>query len=149
MAKCDSTVLAAGNDRCTKLHEGTEQVGQHGVALQSGRVRNQAENRREFSRREFTIYNLKSVSRQFADIVGSLGVKSGDYVKSNENAAKNQNRVQYGRWIVDEFNSPAEGKGGQLVDIADDLNWHSVWATAVCSVEPVEQVKFSGKLELL
>lgn len=76
------------------------------------------------------------------------GAKRGD-LKLNENAAKNQNRVQYGRWIVDEFNSLAEGKGGQLVDIADDLNWHSVWATAVCSVEPVEQVKFSGKLKLL
>lgn len=49
------------------------------------------------------------------------------------------------RWFVGEVESPAEGKGGEHPGQTDDFIYHSEWATAVCSVEPVDEVKFSGK----
>lgn len=65
------------------------------------------------------------------------------------NAAKNQNRVQHRRWFVDEFNSLAEEKGVELGDLTEDFICNSGWAIAVCSAEPVEEVEFSGQLEVI
>ena len=51
-------------------------------------------------------------------------------------------------WFVGENNSPAEEKGGEDSGSAGDSHGNSVWATTACSAEPVDEVEFSGGLEV-